>query len=145
MRPPLPALLLFAAGLFTGVVLAQTPGGATVIAYADAEHRVAPNGKGHIRKLALGENAFLGELRMDPGGQVPQHRDPTEEYIHVLQGHGTLTIDGVQHTLSPGATVYMPANAEVSYANGDAEMVALQVFAGPEPAKKYDTWTRPTD
>ena len=36
---------------------------------------------------------------------------------------------------------YMPADAEVSYQNGAEEMVALQVFAGPAPAAKYDAWT----
>ena len=36
--------------------------------------------------------------------------------------------------------LFMPANAEVSFQNGEAEMLALQVFAGPDPAKKYDAW-----
>lgn len=140
-----PRPLLFLAGLCCGwclalVAQADDAPAATVIDYADAEHRVAPNGKGHLRVLARGENAFVAELRMDAGGQVPTHRDATEEYIHVLQGTGTLKIDGVNHVLTPGATVFMPADAEVSYANGAEEMVALQVFAGPEPAKKYEAW-----
>ncbi|MCB9794156.1 MAG: cupin domain-containing protein [Alphaproteobacteria bacterium] len=140
VRALLPALT-FALGLGLGV-LAQADDGpaATVISYAQAPHRVAPNGKGHVRVLAQGKNAFLGELRMDAGGQVPPHRDPTEEYIHVLQGTGTLRIDGVEHALRPGDTVFMPADAEVSYQNGPEEMVALQVFAGPGPASKYEAW-----
>jgi hypothetical protein len=34
----------------------------------------------------------------------------------------------------------MPPNAEVEFRNGDAQLVAIQVFAGPEPAAKYDAW-----
>ena len=72
--------------------------------------------------------------------RLPEHQDPTEEYIHVLRGTGTLTIDGSKHEVGPGDTVFMPANATVSYQNGNEEMVAIQVFAGPGPADKYDGW-----
>ena len=113
----------------------------TVVALAEAPTATAPNGKATITHLALGDNAYLGRLRMDAGGAVPVHRDATEEYIYVLEGGGRMTIDGVDYEIGPGSTIYMPANAEVSYQNGDAEMVALQVFAGPEPASKYKAWT----
>ena len=113
----------------------------TVVPLADAPRQLAPNGKGSIQHLARGHNAYVGRLRMDAGGAVPVHRDPTEEYIHVLEGSGTMMIDGQSYAVTPGTTIFMPANAEVSYQNGDAEMVAIQVFAGPEPAAKYDAWT----
>jgi len=123
------------------VALATQSRAPTVIALQDAEVRKPPSGKASITTLARGEQAFVGKLTLAPGGAVPQHRDPTEEYIHVLEGSGVITIDGVEHALSPGATVYMPANAEVSYANGDQELVAIQVFAGPESADKYAAWS----
>jgi len=119
----------------------QAPTAAVVITDADAEHRTAPNGKGEIVRLVTGTNAFLGKLSMDPGGEVPLHRDPTEEYIYVLQGSGLMTIDGKEYEIGPNTAIYMPANAEVSFKNGAEQLVALQVFAGPEPAAKYDKWT----
>ena len=94
-----------------------------------------------MRVLARGANAFVGELAMDAGAAVPEHADATEEYIHVLEGAGTITIDGVRFEIAAGSTVFMPAGAVVSYQNGDAPMRALQVFAGPAPAAKYDAWT----
>jgi quercetin dioxygenase-like cupin family protein len=112
----------------------------TVIALADAPSATAPHGKATITHLARGHNAYLGRMRMDPSATVPVHRDATEEYIHVLQGGGVMTIDGREYEVGPGTTIFMPANAEVSFVNGDAEMIALQVFAGPDPAKKYDAW-----
>ena len=112
-----------------------------VVAAADAERRKAPNGKGLVTFLARGEEAFIARLELDAGAAVPLHRDATEEYIHVLEGSGVIAVDGTRHEIGPGATVYMPAGAEVSYQNGDGRMVAIQIFAGPDPAKKYWDWT----
>lgn len=118
----------------------EQPLAPTVIPLSDARSATAPHGKATITHLALGHNAWLGRMRMAPGAAVPIHRDGTEEYIHVLEGGGMMTIDGREYEIGPGTTVFMPANAEVSFHNGEAEMLALQVFAGPDPAKKYDAW-----
>jgi quercetin dioxygenase-like cupin family protein len=107
-----------------------------------AQRRSAPNGAAVVTVLARGNNAFLGKLEMEPGATVPEHRDATEEYIHVLQGGGVMTIDGERLDIGPGDTIYMPANALVSFENADSPMVAIQVFAAPDPADKYEAWTR---
>lgn len=111
-----------------------------VVSLADAPRRVSPPGTGTVTILAQGDNAFLGKLEMQPAATVPLHRDATEEYIHILSGGGEMSIDGRRFQLEVGSTVYMPPNAEVEFRNGDAPLVAIQVFAGPEPAAKYDTW-----
>lgn len=117
-----------------------TPLPAAVTPLERAEHRQKGAGMAHIRALARGRNAFLGKLELAPGGKVPEHRDPTEEYVHILEGGGTFTIDGVVHEVGPGTTIFMPPGALVSFENGAHKLVALQVFAGPEPAAKYDSW-----
>lgn len=139
-RLALGAVVGLALGAAGGAALATQVRAPTVLGLADAVVTSPPSGKASIAALAQGENAFIGRLTLAPGGAVPTHRDATEEYIHVLAGGGVLTIDGVEHALAPGHTVYMPAQAEVSYANGDEELVAIQVFAGPEPAAKYQSW-----
>ncbi len=111
-----------------------------VVSARDAEHRVSPSGKARVTILARGRNAFTGILEMDGGAAVPEHQDASEEYIYVLEGGGTVTIDGVSHTVNAGDLIFMPGNARVSYQNGPRRMVAFQVFAGPESAKKYDGW-----
>lgn len=102
--------------------------------------RTASHGKAQVTPLAEGRNAWIGRLEIAPGAKVPEHRDPTEEYIHVLSGSGTMWIDDKQHEVGPGATVFMPANAKVRFENGKASMTAVQVFAGPGPAAKYSAW-----
>jgi quercetin dioxygenase-like cupin family protein len=112
---------------------------------ADAARRTSPNGAATVAILAQGNNAFVAQLRMDAGAAVPEHQDGDEEYIVVLEGTGTITIDGESQEIGPGSAVFMPANATVSFQNGDSEMVALQVFAGPGSAAKYDRWSPVTD
>jgi quercetin dioxygenase-like cupin family protein len=114
--------------------------GEEVRAAEAAARRTSPSGKSLITLLARGQNAFIGKLEMLPGAAVPQHQDPTEEYIHVLSGHGTMTMNGKSYDIGPGTTIFMPAFATVSYQNGDEPLVAIQVFAGPSPADKYETW-----
>jgi quercetin dioxygenase-like cupin family protein len=113
-----------------------------VVRLDDAERRAAPSGTASVSLLARGDNAFLGKLEMQPGAAVPEHRDATEEYIHVLSGGGIMHIEEQRLEIRAGDTIYMPANALVRFENGDEPMVALQVFAGPEPADKYDAWTQ---
>lgn len=115
-----------------------TPG--AVVHGPDAEVRVSPPGTATITTLLRGTHAFVARLELAPGARVPEHRDATEEYIVVLEGGGTMHIDGVTHSVAAGDAVFMPANARVSFANGDAPMVALQVFAPPGPEAKYETW-----
>jgi quercetin dioxygenase-like cupin family protein len=121
---------------------AAAPKPSLVTSLAQAEHRQKGGGAAQIWALARGQNAFLGKLEMAPGGKVPEHRDPTEEYIHILSGAGKFTIDGQSHEVGPGTTIYMPPGALVSFENGPEPLVAIQVFAGPEPAAKYDAWER---
>ncbi len=115
---------------------------ATVQGLDEAERRRAPNDSAEVRFLAQGDNAFVARLEMEPGAQVPEHQDATEEYIHILAGGGVMTIDGATYEVSAGETIFMPAGATVSFRNGDAPLVGLQVFAGPGPAARYDRWTR---
>ena len=93
-----------------------------------------------LQALAQGNNAWIGRLTMDAGAKVPLHRDPTEEYVFVIAGSGQVTIDGRTSPVAPGTTIFMPANAEVTFQNGDDPMTVIQVFAGPGPAAKYDAW-----
>ncbi len=119
---------------------APAPPTALVLPIEATALRVAPNGQATVRMLPSGRNAFLGLLRLEAGAAVPEHRDASEELIHVLEGTARMTIDGQTHDVGPGTTIYMPANAQVSVQNGDAPLVGLQVFAGPESAAKYQAW-----
>ncbi|MCP4504355.1 MAG: cupin domain-containing protein [Deltaproteobacteria bacterium] len=103
--------------------------------------RTAPSKKAWVTFLAQGENAFVARLELAPHAKVPEHQDETEETIHVLSGHGVVVIDGKRHSVNAGSTIFMPAFAKVSFENGPAPLVGIQIFAGPSPAKKYASWS----
>lgn len=112
-----------------------------VVGPQSAVMRFAPNGKATARLYATGQQAFVGTLTMDAGAAVPQHQDPTEEFIYVVSGSGEITIDGVTTAVGPKSVIYMPAGATVSYKNGDQPLEAVQIFADPGPEAKYDKWS----
>lgn len=138
--------LIAAAGALLGSSWANTKKSdplrpqANIVNLQSAPHRQTPSQTADVHVLAKGENAFMAILKMVPGAKVPLHRDSDEEYIYILEGKGTIQIDGKKHTLQKGDAVYMPANAEVTFENGDQPLVGLQVFAGPKSADKYLKW-----
>ena len=98
-------------------------------------------GNAKAATLVQGNNAYIGIIELDAGAKVPLHRDATEEYLYVLNGNGTITINGESFVIATGTTVYMPSHAEVSFTNGEATKTRfIQIFAGPEPASKYEDW-----
>lgn len=135
---------LFCLALLVGLSAAhaapEAPPKSGVIAEGAAQKQIAAHGKARITHLAEGKNAYVGKLTLAPNAKVPEHADTDEEYIHVLSGTGTVTIDGKAHPVGPGATIYMAAGAKVSFVNGPAPMVAIQIFAGPRSADKYQGW-----
>ncbi len=125
--------------------LAESPAAAVVRHVDEAPVRTHPKGVARVRTLAAPadgtQSAFLAVLELDAGAGVPEHRDPTEEYVYVLEGGGTITIDGRAHALRPGHAVFMPANAQVSFqASADGPTRVLQVFAPAGPEAKYGAW-----
>jgi len=140
MRLTLSAVFLL--GSMFGAALASQTTAGHVIAADAAPLKTAPHGKASVRLLSEGaQSAFVGLLTIDPGVTIPVHRDESEEFIYMLEGGGTISIDGVASTVSPGDFVFMPAGAEVTFSSTDAgSSTALQIFAPPESAAKYDSW-----
>lgn len=116
------------------------PSAGEVITPQSFIHKQVGGGKAVIEIFKEGKNAFIGRLTLAPHGEVPKHRDPTEEYLLIESGYGLITIDGKKTSVKTGDFIYMPAKAEVSFKNGDQPLVALQIFSGPKSARKYDQW-----
>ena len=106
---------------------------------------VSKDGASRVLKLAEGKNAFFAIVMMEEAAAVPFHRNESEEYLLIMDGGGTLTMDGKSYTLTEGSVVYIREGAEVAYLNGHRETFAIQVFAGPRGARLYDTWGKLVD
>lgn len=110
------------------------------VAGGEADSRVSADGDVAIKWLAEGNNAYVGELTIKPGTEVPLHNHDSEEYLVFQQGGGVLTIDGRDHQVSEGMAVLIPEGAEHSFVNGDEMTIALQVFSSPQGAQRYLDW-----
>lgn len=115
----------------------------TVTKLSDIPMRVAPSGMASATALASGEEAYFGMLTLEPGASVPEHADPTEEFIYVVEGQGVMMIDDVAYKVTPQTAIYMPAGAKVSFKNDRDRLVAFQVFGNPGPEAKYEGWGTP--
>lgn len=129
----------FLAGVLVGADTRRVGG---VVSLDEAPVRVAPPGTARVRILSQpGAQAFVGVLDLDAGAKVPTHRDESDELIYVLDGGGTLTMDGRAYRVSPGDLVTMPSGAEVRFdADTTTPTRVLQVFAPAASAAKYEAW-----
>jgi quercetin dioxygenase-like cupin family protein len=49
-------------------------------------------------------------VEVDPGATFPAHQHPHEQVVSVLSGELQLVVEGVTHTLKPGAVFVVPPN-----------------------------------
>jgi len=56
-------------------------------------------------------------FRMAPGGHTPHHKHDWEHVNFIVRGKGTLTIEGVKHTVEANDYAYVPPNAQHQFEN----------------------------
>ena len=86
------------------------------------------------------KSAFMAHMTIPAGAKVPVHKDKSEEYIYVLEGEGMVWINGGLFPVKAGSSVFMPADAEVSFINGPKETKVIQFFAPLGAEKRYEKW-----
>lgn len=57
-------------------------------------------------------NFALRQFEVAPGGHTPRHRHDFEHEVFVIDGSGTVLLDGVERPLRRGDVVYVPADEE---------------------------------
>ena len=63
----------------------------------------------------------LGTQSVAPGGYVREHaHTDADEIIHFLAGEGVAVIDGVEHAVAPGTTLFLGAGHAHSFINRGA-------------------------
>lgn len=105
-----------ASGRMQGVARVVPPDGGQswwqpVPANGFAEVRVSP-------RTVPGLGFASGVQEVAPGGYVREHLHPAqEELLFFYEGRGTAVIDGVDHPLVPGTTVYLGPNRRHKFVN----------------------------
>ncbi|MBS7525621.1 cupin domain-containing protein [Fusibacter paucivorans] len=63
------------------------------------------------------EGYVMRVVELGAEGYSPKHQHPWPHINFVIEGEGTLFIDGVDNPLTPGAYAYVPANAMHQFSN----------------------------
>jgi len=106
----------------------QQRGDLRVMQPEDAERLWQPvPANGHIAvcmdpSLARMETSFgFGTQTVPPGSHVREHaHDRNEELIHVLSGTGRAVLDGAEHRMAPGTTIFLGRNRLHMFINDGA-------------------------
>ncbi|MBP2239565.1 quercetin dioxygenase-like cupin family protein [Cytobacillus eiseniae] len=77
-------------------------------------------------------------LNFMPGQQLPAHKHPgTSVYLMVIQGGGTLTIDGTPHEVTEKDVIVAGGEEEFSFSNSGNENTSLYVMLNKIPDERY--------
>ncbi|MEX5269708.1 cupin domain-containing protein [Kocuria sabuli] len=58
------------------------------------------------------DHLVTGVAELEEDGFLALHRHEQAETYYVLAGEGVVTLDGVEHPVRPGSTVFLPGSAE---------------------------------
>ena len=71
-----------------------------------------------------------GIADLDPGDWLGLHRHTPAEIYYVVEGRGTVTLDGVEHPVAAGTAVHIPGDAEHGIRNtGPTRLRFFYAFA----------------
>lgn len=76
------------------------------------------------------------------GTEISEHTATRNATVHVLEGRGTLTLDGQDIALKPGTFVVMPAHAPHALAAAD-NLAFLLTFSEADPILRSQKQTSP--
>ncbi|MBU8878036.1 cupin domain-containing protein [Bacillus sp. FJAT-29790] len=77
-------------------------------------------------------------LNFMPGQQLPAHKHPgTAVYLLVLQGNGTLTINGEPSEVTEKDVIHASGDEEFAFVNSGSDPVSLYVMLNKIPDERY--------
>jgi len=99
----------------------------TVVADLAAMVEVAEDG---IVSKAIVENEHhkIIHFSFAAGQELSEHTASVPAVIHILQGRGTVTLDGERHEANPGTLFYMPAELRHAVVAEDELVFLLTMF-----------------
>jgi quercetin dioxygenase-like cupin family protein len=91
------------------------------------------------------KNLEVWSQTIEPGAGTPVHRHACEEAIIILEGSGTLTIEGKPTDFGPNSTLLIPADAVHQIVNsGNSRMVLIAALSmAPVKVRHADSQPMP--
>jgi quercetin dioxygenase-like cupin family protein len=67
-------------------------------------------------------NFAMRHFQVEPNGHAPHHSHDYEHEVYVVEGGGTVLLEGKEHPIKAGDVVYVPADEEHQFRAGDKGM-----------------------
>jgi quercetin dioxygenase-like cupin family protein len=90
--------------------------------------------RGRIGAASLTESgAPIGVdfIEMEPCAAFPPHTHFGDHLIYIIEGEGAASIDGVDHNLAAGDTIYIPAEYPHGFKNRGTRKLLFITFGSP--------------
>jgi quercetin dioxygenase-like cupin family protein len=110
----------------------------TGMPFVVSDHNIAssgwnePDGRGVVSwetlidaDLTPSNGVTCGFAVIEAGGFLAPHRHQPSEVYHILEGQSVVTIDGTDHHVTKGDTVFIPPMAEHGIRNSSAARMRL--------------------
>lgn len=83
-------------------------------------------------------NSTAFVLNFMPGQKLPAHKHPgAEVYLYVLNGNGTIIIDGKETEVKAADLIHTNDVEELAFTNSSSEPVSLYVVLTKLPSQEY--------
>lgn len=79
------------------------------------------------RRRYVSESTVAVEMRLQPGGLIPEHSTPEAVFFYILEGSGTLTIGGESADVYTGMVASCPAEVNKSISNNSEDVLKVLV------------------
>ena len=94
----------------------------TIKPAASIEGHAVDAGEGLSKRVLVGPedgapNLAIRRFELAPGGSVPKHTNEVEHEQYVLEGEYVVGIDGEEHTVAAGDSLFIPAGTVHWYRN----------------------------
>lgn len=124
---------------------ARAAGAAFVVGPTEGETFWQPvPANGHVRNIldqamtGGGANLSVGTQTVAPGCFIREHAHAdNEEIIHVLEGRGVARIDGIDHAIQRGSTIYVGCNRNHHFLNPHREPMTFLWIMTPGGLDKF--------
>jgi quercetin dioxygenase-like cupin family protein len=85
-------------------------------------------------KLSNGKEVGVDSIAMQPGSAFELHVHPGAHILVVTAGAGAITVDGIDHAIREGDSVFVPANYPHGVKAGASTGVSFLAFGYPHRA-----------
>ena len=101
------------------------------------------NNKDFRRVLYTAKNSQLVLMNLPPQEDIGEETHTLDQFIRVEAGNGVAILDGVEHRISDGTAVVIPAGTKHNVVN-DSASEALKLYTLYSPPEHRDGTVHPT-